>query len=102
MLFGAELSAGRSLMMSWRVPTVKLPAAAPRGEERRGTAYAGMDLQPSAKDCIRLWHGGKGGREWSVHSTGWVENGVRLKEQALLGDDQTGCLMSAFLRKVSS
>lgn len=72
------------------VPTVQLPAAAaPRGEERRGTAYAGMDLQPSAKDCIRLWHGGReGGREWSAQ--GWVENGVRRKEQALLGDHQTG------------
>lgn len=49
-------------MMSWRVPTVKLPAATPRGEKRRGAAYAGMDLQPSAKDCIRLWHGGREGR----------------------------------------
>lgn len=59
MLFAGEQSVGRSLMMSWWVPTVKLPAAAPRGEERRGTAYAGMDLQPSAKDCIRLWKGGR-------------------------------------------
>lgn len=50
------------------MPTVKVLAAAPSGEEWRGTAYAGMDLQPSAKDCIRLWLGGreegeKGGRE---------------------------------------
>lgn len=48
---------GRSLMMSWCVPTVQLTG----GRERRGTAYAGMDLQPSAKDCIRLWHGGREG-----------------------------------------
>lgn len=57
-------------MMSWCVPTVMLPAAAPRGKERRGTAYAGMDLQPSAKDCIRLWRGGReGGNE--AHRGGW-------------------------------
>lgn len=43
---------GRSLMMSWCVPTVQLTG----GGERRG-----MDLQPSAKDCIRLWHGGREG-----------------------------------------
>lgn len=81
------------------VPTVKVLAAAPTGEERRGTAYAGMDLQPSAKDCIRLaWR--KGGRERS--SQGWVENGVKRKEQALLEDHQTRCLIKADLRKVSS
>lgn len=59
MLFAAEESVRRSLMMSWSVPTVKLLAAVPRGKERRGTAYAGEDLQPSAKDCISLWHGGR-------------------------------------------
>lgn len=60
-LFVLEQSAGRNLMMSCCVPTVQLPAAALRGEKRRGTAYAGMDLQPSAKDCIRLWYGGREG-----------------------------------------
>lgn len=57
-------------MMSWCVPTVKVLAAAPTGEERRGTAYAGMDLQPSAKDCIRLWHGGREGGN-GAHRGGW-------------------------------
>lgn len=72
MLFSMELSGGRSLMMSCCVPTVKVLAAAPTGKERRGAAYAGMDLQPSAKDCIRLWHEGReGGRERSTQ--GWVE-----------------------------
>lgn len=45
------------------VLTVQLPAAALRGVESRGTAYAGMDLQPSAKDCIRLWYGGREGKK---------------------------------------
>lgn len=62
-LFVLEQSFGRSLMMSWCVLTVQLPAAALRGVERRGTAYAGMDLQPSAKDCIRLWYGGREGKK---------------------------------------
>lgn len=61
MLFAVEQSVRRSLMMSWCVPTVKLQAAAPRGEERRGCVCAGVDLQPSAKDCIRLWQGGREG-----------------------------------------
>lgn len=75
MLFAVEQSGGRSLMMSWCVQTAKILAAAPTVEESRGTAYAGMDLQPSAKDCIRLRHGGREGREWSTQ--GWVENGVK-------------------------
>lgn len=58
-------------MMSWCVPTVKILAAAPTGKEGRGTAYAGMDLQPSAKDCIRLWHGGKEGGREGAHRGGW-------------------------------
>lgn len=69
-LFVLEQSFGRSLMMSWCVLTVQLPAAALRGVESRGTAYAGMDLQPSAKDCIRLWYGGReGGKE--ANRGGW-------------------------------
>lgn len=50
--------------------SLKELGAAPTGQERRGTVYAGMDLQPSAKDCIRLQHvwteGGNG-----VHRGGW-------------------------------
>lgn len=63
-LFAVDLSGGRSLMMSWVCANCSaIPGAATSGEEKRGTAYAGMGLQPSAKDCIRLWHGGReGGR----------------------------------------
>lgn len=51
---------GQSL--AWFAKSLKELATAPTGKERRGTAYAGMDLQPSAKDCIRLvWR--EGGRE---------------------------------------
>lgn len=70
MLFAAEQSGGRSLMMSWCVPTAKILAAAPTVKESRSTAYAGMDLQPSAKDCIRLWHGGREGGN-GTHRGGW-------------------------------
>lgn len=53
---------GRS--SGWFAKSLKELAAAPTGKGRRGTAYAGMDLQPSAKDCIRLQHGWReGGRE---------------------------------------
>lgn len=72
MLFAVELSVGRSLMMSQCVPTVQLPGAATRGEEKRDAAYAGMELQPSAKDCIRLWHGGRraGGKRREAKRSG--------------------------------
>lgn len=46
-------------MSSGLVPTVRVLGAAPSGKEWRGTAYADMDLQPSAKDCIRLRLGGR-------------------------------------------
>lgn len=45
-------------------------SSAEKQRERRGAAYAGMDLQPSAKDCIRLWQRGKRGRE--RRAQGWV------------------------------
>lgn len=61
---------GQSL--AWFAKSLKELAKAPTGKERRGTAYAGMDLQPSAKDCIRLvWReGGREGRN-EVHRGGW-------------------------------
>lgn len=74
-LFAEALSAGRSLMMSWCVPTVQRGRVATRGGGKRATAYAGMDLQPSAKDCIRLWHGGReGGRK---HTGGGNQSGAK-------------------------
>lgn len=98
LLFAGEQGFGRSLMMSRCAPTVKLPRAVLRGEERSCTAYAGMDLQPSAKDCIRLWHGGREGMK-RIRVGG---KRVRRTEQALLGDHQTGRLMKADIRKVLS
>lgn len=70
MLFAAEQSGGRSLMMSWCVPTARYWQQHQQSKESRSTAYAGMDLQPSAKDCIRLWHGGREGGN-GTHRGGW-------------------------------
>lgn len=62
-------------------------------------AWIYSPLQRIASDSGMEEGRGGEGREWSA--LGWVENGVRRKEQALLGDHQTGCLIKADLRKVS-
>lgn len=71
------------------------------GAERRRRvqfmqAWIYSPLQRIASDS-----GTEGGREGGseAHRGGW-KSGVRRKEQALLGDHQTGCLMKAYLRRV--
>lgn len=73
-------------MMSWCVPTVQRGRVATRGGGKRATAYAGMDLQPSAKDCIRLWHGGREGGREEAHGWGKSEWGKKRVGIASVND----------------